>query len=79
MSDDALQRFFADPLIAARHKGCGKLVAEYRDGYGWHSDTRCRCAPAPTLPDGAELAALVERARTTERQSSHRARIKVYV
>uniref|UniRef100_A1UIV4 Uncharacterized protein n=1 Tax=Mycobacterium sp. (strain KMS) TaxID=189918 RepID=A1UIV4_MYCSK len=83
MSDPVLQRFFADPLIAAQHKRCGKLVAVYRvDASGgiWYRDRQqCRCAPSPTLPEGAELAALVERAEARERWSSHRARIRIYI
>lgn len=84
MKDDVLQRFFADALIAAKHKGCGKLVATYAlvgtdVGEWFRNNAKCRCDPAPTLPDGAELAALVARASAVERRSPHRARINVYV
>jgi hypothetical protein len=83
MKDDVLQRFFADALIAARHKRCGRLVAVYAVDAGggrWNRDTgMCRCAPTPTLPDGDELAALVGRAQAAERHASHRARLKIYV
>lgn len=75
-----LHRFFAvEPLLVARHKrgkGCGMLVAIY-EGHvtpcdecppesadNWHLIGRCRCTPAPALPDGAELATLIERARS---------------
>jgi hypothetical protein len=74
-----VDEFFAEPLIAVRHKGCGNLVGVYRDPSGWQRVDRCRCSPAPALPDGADLTALIARAWATERVSAHRAHVKIYV
>ncbi len=60
-------------LLLARHTGCRKMAAKYWgsigiDDYAVHggewrrvpaSDKGCSCAPPPTLPDGAVLAAEV--------------------
>lgn len=77
--DDAAHRFWClEPLLVARHKrrGCGRIVALYTghvepcpdcppdDARGWTRVGRCRCAPAPVLPHGDELAALIEKARS---------------
>lgn len=63
------------PLIAARCRRCYRLHARYlyqldsaSDEVGtgqWEIGSRnsCECAPAPLLPDGAELARLIERAK----------------
>jgi hypothetical protein len=76
--DIALQRFFADPLIAARCAQCGQLVAVYGSDR-WFTEDRCRCDPVPRLPDGADLAALVRQAEARPHVSPHRARMTIRV
>ena len=80
--DALLRRYFAEQLIAARHKRCGKLAAVYlldAGGGYWHREPQCRCSAAPTLPAGAVLSDLVAKAQAAERNSSYRARLRIYV
>lgn len=79
--------FFAQQLIAANCKRCGKLAAVYQghargdscaECDGWQHRRRCRCGGL-ALPAGDQLADLAVRARSAQRWSHHRARIRIYV
>ena len=66
MTDDVFDQSgeFVPPLLRAVHRGCGRTVATYSRGDGWTvSGGRCRCAPAPDLPEGAALARELAAAR----------------
>ena len=76
-------------LIAARCDTCFKLVAIYEEdsacpgclavGGLWTSQRRCRCPGTPSLPQGNELDALIERARRMQPSPGGRAPVRVRV
>jgi hypothetical protein len=49
-----------------------------RDSGTWRPGT-CACTPAPQLPAGADLAALIARARRRTQRNDHHAEVKIRV
>ena len=67
----------ADPLRAVVARcALGHLRGTYWDvaGNGSWEPGRCRCAPAPELPSGAQLDSLIERASRSGRAVQWRCR-----